>query len=368
MTGSSELNDEAKRYAIEVADETLTFRTCFLDDDTPTGAQLAAAAGYEPATGVVVLHFLPNGEPADVRPDQVVALKPTPERFLIVESDREYLFAIDGRRFTWPAKLISGAILRNLGAIAPDFGIYFERSNEPDQQIGDNDKINLDERGMESIIARKLVWRLNVQGVVIEVSTPTITVRQAMTEAGFDTRQEWHIYFKIAGQPKREVTLDFVVDLTAPGIEKIRLTPKNVNNGEGSRPPRRDFALLEVDDRYLDSLKLRWETVIDQGRRWLLIEQYAVPSGYTVANVTLALEIPPSYPSAQIDMFYSDPPLALQSGRPIECTHIAASIRGQAFNGWSRHRGPGSEWRPATDNVVTHLALVESALAKEIGE
>lgn len=87
-----------------------------------------------------------------------------------------------------------------------------------------------------------------------------------------------------------------------------------------------------------------------------------------MTQTLLALEVPPTYPGAQIDMFYTNPPLALTSGRAIDCTQIAATIRGVAFNGWSRHRGPGSPWNPAMDNVSTHLALVESALLKEVGE
>ena len=41
-------------------------------------------------------------------------------------------------------------------------------------------------------------------------------------------------------------------------------------------------------------------------------------------------------------------------------------IGGLSYQQWSRHRGQSSAWRPDTDNVVTHLALVESALAKEV--
>lgn len=152
------------------------------------------------------------------------------------------------------------------------------------------------------------------------------------------------------------------------GIEKLRLTPKEVNNGELSLALRRDFALLDSDATYLDRLGLRGEMVIDAGRRWLLLHGFPVPAGYTAEHILLALEIPPTYPGAQIDMFYTYPPLALTSGRAIDCTHIPATIFGTAFNGWSRHRGPGSEWSPTTDSVVTHLALVESALAKEAGE
>jgi hypothetical protein len=43
-------------------------------------------------------------------------------------------------------------------------------------------------------------------------------------------------------------------------------------------------------------------------------------------------------------------------------------VGGVTFQTWSRHRGVGSKWNPRHDNVVTHLALVESALAKEVGQ
>lgn len=368
MTGELDSGERRAHHAIEVADETLTYRTCHVDDRTPTGAQLAAAAGYKPAQGIVVLRVMQNGDLEDIRPDEIAPLSGTADKFIIVESDREYMFGIDGQRINWPCQIISGAVLRKLGGISPELGIYFELANQPDRLIGDHDTVNLNERGIESFVSRKMTWRINVQGVDLDVATPTITVRQAMLDAGFDVRQEWHIYLKVAGHPKQERMLDDVIDLRTPGIEKLRLTPKNVNNGEGPPPPRREFALLDVDEQYLDRLKLRWETIVDQGRRWLVIENYPVPAGYNVASVTMALEIPPPYPGAQIDMFYTDPPLTLMSGRAIDCTHIAATIREKPFNGWSRHRGPGSEWNPEADNVITHLALVESALVKEVGE
>ena len=134
-----------------------------------------------------------------------------------------------------------------------------------------------------------------------------------------------------------------------------------------------DLALLEVDERFLNGLGFRWETVIDgasrgQARRWLLIHDYPPPQGFTTERTLLALEIPPTYPNAQIDMFYTNPPLALATGRPIDRTQVSARIAGVDFNGWSRHRGPQSQWDPASDNVMTHLALVESAMAKEVSE
>ena len=356
------------RHRIEVADETLIYRSVPIDDLTPTGAQLAAAAGFKPKQHAVVLQVLPNGELEDVRPTEVVDLRHGVERFVIVETDREYFLTIDGQRYSWPCRIVSGAVVRKLGKLPADVVLSIEQVDVPDRIIADSDLVDLDGQGVEAFIGRRPSWKLNVQGVTIETAKPTIIVSDAMTRAGFDVTQDWHIFLRVAGQAKREVTLTDVIDLRTPGIEKIRLTPKEVNNGEASPAPRRDFALLDADEEFLHGLGCKWETVDDAGRRWLLIHHYPVPSGFTVAQTRLALEIPPSYPAAQIDMFYTHPPLALVSGRPIDCTHIAATIFGVNYNGWSRHRGPGSEWKPARDNVSTHLALVESAMAKEAGE
>lgn len=217
-------------------------------------------------------------------------------------------------------------------------------------------------------------WKLNVQGVILNLQEPTIVAGDAIEKAGFDKSKSWIIVLRVAGQPKREIDQDYTIDLRTPGIEKIRLTPKEVNNGDGSKPLRM-FALLEADHAFLDGLGLRWETVVEpaeqnpaQARRWLLIHGYPVPAGYTVNATLLALEIPTTYPGAQIDMFYTSPPLRLITGNPIPSTQVSATIQGAHFNGWSRHRGPGAPWDPDADNVATHLALVDSAIAKEAGE
>lgn len=370
MADTSEfLVDRGKtRHRIEVADESLSYRSVTIDDLTPTGAQLAAAAGFKPKQHAAVPQVLPNGELEDIRPSESVDLKHADGRFVIVETDRDYFLTIEGQRFPWPCRVVSGAVIRKLGQLPPEVAVFLERVDEPDRPIADQELVDLDGRGVESFVGRKPLWKLNVQGVTIESVTPTIVVSDAMTRAGFDVALSWHIFFKVVGQAKREVALSDVIDLRTPGIEKLRLTPKEVNNGEAPPAPRRDFALLDGDEAYLEGLGYKWETVNDAGRRWLVIDGYAVPEGFTVATTRLALEIPPTYPAAQIDMFYTCPPLALTSGRAIECTNIPATIFGVAYNGWSRHRGPGSEWNPSRDNVVTHLALVESAMSKEVGE
>jgi len=151
-------------------------------------------------------------------------------------------------------------------------------------------------------------------------------------------------------------------------IEKLRLTPKDVNNGEAPTAPCRDFALLNIDEAHFNRLGLRWETIVKVNRDWLLLHDYPLPAGYAVAHTKIALEIPPNYPGAQIYGFYAYPPLALSSGRTIESTQLRGVLLGVEFHGWSRNRGAGAPWNPTTDNVVTQFVLVDAALAKEGGE
>lgn len=210
------------------------------------------------------------------------------------------------------------------------------------------------------------VYKLNVQGVTIETTEPSILVRKAMELAGFDTAQEWIIILRVKGDPKRPVTLDTPIDLTDPGVEKLRLTPKQISNGE-ALPRRREFDLLPADAAYLDGAGHRWETFDEGGVRWLLIHSYPTPAGYHQSHVDLALQIPLTYPATQIDMFYCHPDLTLRSGAGIAQTECRVSCGGREFQRWSRHR-PDGAWDRFKDNVVTHLTLVDESLCREVDQ
>lgn len=205
-------------------------------------------------------------------------------------------------------------------------------------------------------------WKLNVQGVVIESRRPTIVVRDAIKLAGFDPDMGWIIVLKIADEPKKEVDLTATIDLKHPGIEKLRLTPRQINNGEAAKPRRLDFALLPQDEAHLDRRGLFWKTVLDGGRRWLLIRSYPLPAGYSLGKTDIAIEIPVSYPGAQLDMFYCHPHLALAKGGPIPQTQQIETVLGVGFQRWSRHR----QWDSARDSLASHLVLVDESLRREV--
>lgn len=339
-----------------------------MPSNSPTGGQIAKAAGFSVDQHPYVLQWRADGDLEDIRPQEDADLR-NGTKFIVAESSKSDRITIDDEQIDWPADVITGAVIRKLGKIPADKSIYLEREDEPDLLINDADVIKIKAKGVEEFKSRKApaqTWELDVQGKRMVSTAPSITVVDAMRQAGFDP-SAWIIILKVQGQPKRQLDVGDSIDLTTPGIEKIRLTVKDVNNGEARVAPRRDFALLEADEQYLDGLGLVWETESD-GKRWLIIHDYPLPAGYTATKVALALLIPPTYPQAQIDMFYMYPAVQLSSGRAIAAAQHEKQIRGLPFQRWSRHRGPGSKWNPSVDNVVTHLALVETAIAKEVGE
>lgn len=205
-------------------------------------------------------------------------------------------------------------------------------------------------------------WKLDVQGVKIESPEPTIVAREAIKRAGFDADAAWIIVLKVAGEPKREIDIGATIDLRHPGLEKLRLTPRQINNGEAQAPRHRDFALLAVDEEHLNRLGVVSETRVDNGRRWLLIRAYPLSPGYVQRVADIAIEVPTTYPTAQLDMFYCHPHLTLCTGTVIPQTQVSEMILGANFQRWSRHR----EWDSSRDTLATHLTLVEESLRREV--
>jgi len=95
------------------------------------------------------------------------------------------------------------------------------------------------------------------------------------------------IILKIAGEPKKEVDLNYMIDLRH-GIEKLRLTPRQINNGELGAGRRVEFAMLPQDERHLDDLGLRWETLVDVITSQVPIENWHdVIADPTIADAVL---------------------------------------------------------------------------------
>jgi len=351
-------------FTVEVAGDDLEFRQIRLDDRTPTGAQIAAAAHFKPDQLPIVLQLLDSGAQEDIRPEESVTLHEGVNRFIVIESDRKYLLTVDGLRLEWPCKQISGHTVRKLAEVGPGKRLLLAREDEADLEVEDTTFINLDAAGIERFITRKAVWKLNIQGEVYEFPKPIVSVREAISAASLDPNRDWQIFLIVRDQPKRELTINDEIDLRPEGIEKLRLTQKDVSNGEATLRLRREFKLLDRDEQHLDVVGHHWETRLTSGGgRWLLIHNYQLPPGYSEQVVQLALNIPSTYPSTAMDMFYLYPAVHLAGGAVIPQTEATVEVDGVPFQRWSRHRS----WSPATDNVMSQLAMADGCLHKEVG-
>jgi Prokaryotic E2 family E/Multiubiquitin len=351
---------------VNVAGTDLVFHAVPVTDRTPTARQVLAAMGLAPLNEYVVLQWLPGGDIEEVRPEETVDMTDaTTPKLIIARADRTFRLVLNDHSLEWPESEISEEALRTLGAISPSQQIYLVHKDEGDRQVDPGEKVNLRAGGVETVYSKSGEWKLKVQGVTIESRVPEISVRDAMVRAGFDTEAKWIIILKSAAG-KKQVDLGYVIDLREPGIEKLRLTPREINNGEVVASIQRDFPLLPTDHTWLDDHGYDWSTVLESGRRWLILRDVALPAGFNVPSARIAMEIPTAYPMAEIDMFYCFPHLVRGDGREIPQTQINQPIGGRQFQRWSRHRGAVAPWRPGKDSIVTHLLLVDEALNREV--
>lgn len=127
---------------------------------------------------------------------------------------------------------------------------------------------------------------------------------------------------------------------------------------------RRQFALHQRDERFLEEYGLRWETILD-GSQWVLLHEFSTHSGYNHPTVIVAIRLETGYPATELNMVYVYPALSRKDGRPIKATQATQQIDGKAFQRWSRHRTAANPWKPNEDSLETHIILVEDWFERE---
>jgi Prokaryotic E2 family E/Multiubiquitin len=211
--------------------------------------------------------------------------------------------------------------------------------------------------------AKRYAFRVDKERVV--VVTPSITGDAILGKVG-KTSGEFKLYQHKRGHQPNLIAPDHVVNLREPGVERFTTMPKDTTEG---RSPclRQDFHLPESDETYLNGLSLSWEAVLESGSRWLIIHDWKIPAGYNHEQVTLALLIPDNYLDSQIEMVYFKQHLARADGRLIGALSTQ-QIGGVEWQRWSRHRTGANPWRIGTDDVASHLALVDEWLCREFAK
>jgi hypothetical protein len=204
-------------------------------------------------------------------------------------------------------------------------------------------------------------YRIRVDREHLVFEKRVVTGREILEEAGKEPFTRWRLHQKLHGGRMAEIDCEMEVDLGAKGIERFTTFELNIGDGDAGQELRRAFRLPEDDETYLDSLGLRWETIIDGGARWLLIHGHPLPSGYNTDRVTVAIRLEGGYPPGALDMAYLHPALQRADGRGISalCPQL---IDGTTFQRWSRHY----PWRPGLDSLATHHLRIKEWLAAEL--
>lgn len=126
-------------------------------DPMITGQQLLDMAGKRPSDQFLVYQLLQSGQMESLRPDEIVDLRQSGiEKFLTFESDRTFFFTLDGRKFEWPAAVITGRKLKDLAQVDPTtYEVWQEVRGAADRAIGDQELVSLEPKGTERFFTGK---------------------------------------------------------------------------------------------------------------------------------------------------------------------------------------------------------------------
>ena len=146
-----------KPTEVSIAGADLVFRAVVFSDPVPTGRQVIQAfVGDDPAK-FIALQWLANGVLEELRLDEKVDLRaPGAERFVVVRSDRIFVFEIDGKRREWASSVVTGATLKKLAEADPtDVDLFLERHSQPDLEIYDSETVDLAAPGIERFYLKR---------------------------------------------------------------------------------------------------------------------------------------------------------------------------------------------------------------------
>ena len=136
----------ATRFRVRIDDKRYN-----IEDPKPTGRQLLALVDKRPAEEFLIFLILRGGGFEEVQLDEVVDLtRRGAERFLTFESSASYRLEVDGQRFEWGTKLITGLKLKELAGVDPStYALWREVRGGEDLPVDNNQIIDLSEEGLE---------------------------------------------------------------------------------------------------------------------------------------------------------------------------------------------------------------------------
>lgn len=364
-----------------------------------TGAHLLREAGFEHIKCHTLYQKFKGCDFEKVAMDEVIDLSKEGIEHFITKGPDVFNYEVNGEPETTDKKELTPNQIIQLKGVHPHSHYLVQLLHDGGRIVYaycPDEPIKMDCRGMKFIIEKWLdivnveeygkhckpvpparIYRIKVDKGYHDWPKPFITVAELIhLEYPVNPKPVW--VYKIVNTSPKPIKLkeDEVVNLREKCIVRFTIQPKEQEDGLSPEPAqepsiqhevkiRKDFALPEEDEEFLDSLGLLWEAVGNQPGMWVIIHDYPIPAGYNVQKADVALAIVGTYPAAQIDMAYFFPPLVKDS-RTVINNVFEQLMDSKKYQGWSRHRKAG-EWRPGVDCIATHLCLVDNWLVKDLG-
>lgn len=124
-----------------------------LDDDDPSGRDIRAAAGLNPASAFALIQVRERGSTSVGLDDKVQLHHGQTAIFRAFESDRIYTFTLDERSWEWGSETILETELRQYGEVPDDRDIVLDKDR--DEVVARGAAINLGGQGVEQFVTRK---------------------------------------------------------------------------------------------------------------------------------------------------------------------------------------------------------------------
>ena len=124
--------------------------------------------------------------------------------------------------------------------------------------------------------------------------------------------------------------------------------------------------MLSDDDREALARRNHVFDVIDvAGWAHVTIHEYKLPEGFQPAVTNLLIKLPPGFPDAAPDMFWTLPHVTLTrtAAAPPNADQLEPQSDGQVWQRFSRHLQ--TPWRPGIDDLDSWLATIEWSLQRD---
>jgi hypothetical protein len=122
------------------------------------------------------------------------------------------------------------------------------------------------------------------------------------------------------------------------------------------------MALPTFDTDALERRGHEFSVVDEGGMTCVLLSDFPLPPGFTVAKSNLLLRLNPGYPDVPPDMWWFEPAVQRTDNVPIAATDCFENFLGRRWQRWSRHLTP-EQWRPGVDSIESFVAVINRELA-----